>query len=322
MTIDKHMLENARKQFCLDTNMPWEEYLAEPNKKVYIHKSIYQFDESRIGVTGARKPEKSDAFFKAIICMGQLFLMADEQIYDWAVKQFENCSPEWFCKYNNLRKIDDKLWEYNREIADTHIYFLPEEMGKEKETLPLLPLQWFEKQEIMKWKKENCFAHALSFSKTQPDMLAVAAMKQEGNWAGIVPSRKDTQQFEQKGIQKDMEQEHMAAMAGISADGEYLWQIGIDVEKQQRGWGLGTNLVKILKEEIINRGITPYYGTSESHIISQKIARKAGFIPAWTELFIQKIRPNIPNEIEEADEMKEIEEIDKMEIDRMQIEEI
>lgn len=312
MRIDIQMLEAARRQFCLDTNMPWEEYLAEPHRKVYIHKTKYQPDSNRTAVPGARVFEKGDDFFRAIMCMGQLFLMVDEQIYDWALTQFGDCNPEWFCKYDNLRKIDDKLWDYDREIRDTHIYYLPQETAEEKLTLPLFPVQWFGRQEIMQWKENNQFNNAMCFSATQPDMLAVAAMKQEGEWAYVVPSQTalvlpGTAAGEQSSVfqnqkaevdimpapgvpggQKDTRQANMAGMAGISGDGEYLWQIGIDVIPEQRGWGLATNLVKLIKEEIIRRGKIPFYGTSESHTISQSVALQSGFVPAWTEIYVCK----------------------------------
>lgn len=289
--INKKMLENARKQFCLDTNMPWEEYLEQPDKKVYLHKSVYQPGSSYPGVAGARIAEKGDAFFKAIMCMGQLFLMADESIYDWAMEEFGNCSPEWFCKYENLRKIDEKLWEYGRKIGDTHVYFLPESEESSEKTVALgetdsltgeKSLQWFEQEEIMQWKENNRFPHALGFSGTQPDMIAVAARKPE---------------IMDEAVEKEAAvcgkhipvQESMAGMAGVSADGEYLWQIGIDIEKEWGGRGLAAYLVTLLKNEIIRRGKTPFYGTSESHTVSQTVALKSGFVPAWTEIYVERV---------------------------------
>ena len=44
---------------------------------------------------------------------------------------------------------------------------------------------------------------------------------------------------------------------------------------------------KALKEEVIRKGKTPFYGTSESHTISQTVGLKAGFVPAWTEVFVK-----------------------------------
>ena len=43
------------------------------------------------------------------------------------------------------------------------------------------------------------------------------------------------------------------------------------------------------KAEILKREILPYYGTSMSHIASQRVALGAGFLPAWAELATSRI---------------------------------
>lgn len=219
-----------------------------------------------------------DSFFKAMICMGQLFMMVDEQLYDWAVKEFQKCAPEWICKFKTLHKIDLKLQEYGRRIADTHIYYLPKEeyspnQISESKNRNDRELTWYNQEEILVFKGNNIFKSAICFSNTQPDALAVATMK---------PA------IELVAEGKSFNQDDMTGMSGASMDGKYLWQIGIDVRDGYRGNGLAVFLVKEIKEEIIKRGITPFYGTSESHIISQTVALKCGFVPAWTEITAQK----------------------------------
>ncbi len=46
-------------------------------------------------------------------------------------------------------------------------------------------------------------------------------------------------------------------------------------------------LVTLLRNEIRLRGAVPYYGTAFSHIASQRTALRAGFLPAWTELYAE-----------------------------------
>lgn len=284
--INKEMLAGARKQFCLDIGMDYEEYEQNPNKKAYIVKSKYKEETTLPGTEGARIYYGSDSFFWATICMGQLFLSVDEQIYDWAVEEFSDCAPEWFCEYGNLRKIDEKLKEYGRKIGDTHVYFLPGEVetGNAHDrqvttgTVPCAQAatdecprtyQWYEQEEILRFKEENRFDRALCFSPTQPDVLAVAAMRTVA--------------------EKTYDQSHMAGMAGVSEDGRYLWQIGINVDDDYRGKGLAADLVHMLKEEVIRRGKIPFYGTSESHIISQTVGLKAGFVPAFTSVYVKPL---------------------------------
>ncbi len=274
--INRVMLEDARKQFCLDINIPWEEYLKKSSNRVIITQSNEE-SRARLAEIGARTMHNRDSFFIAMICMGQLFMMVDEQIYDWAVKEFQKCAPEWICKFKTLHKIDQKLQEYGRRIADTHIYYLPKEehnqnLVSESKDRNDVKLTWYTQEELLEFKENNIFKSAICFSNTQPDALALAAMKPTIELASGM---------------KSFHQDDMTGMSGASMDGKYLWQIGIDVREGYRGKGLAAFLVKNIKDEIIKRGITPFYGTSESHIISQTVALKTGFVPAWTEITAQ-----------------------------------
>jgi len=296
LKIDKQALEMARRQFCLDIGLPWKEYLREPGQKAYIRKAVYKEGTRLNDVPGARNYEGRDDFFHAMICLGQLFLVVDEQIYDWAVEKFAGYPVEWFCEYGNLRRIDEKLREFGHQIKDTHVYFLPEtgtsscscqepgqEMpasdpkgGKCSAESDFLQ-EWYDQQEILEFRESNRFTSAICFSKTQPDMLAVAAIKN-----GMQP-----------GKHNKYDQSRMQGMAGVSADGEYLWQIGINVVKEFEGRGLATDLVRTMKEAVVSLGKTPFYGTSESHTISQTVGLKAGFVPAWTEVYAMPVSKEV-----------------------------
>lgn len=283
LSVDKEMLRTARRQFCLDVGLDWEKYLQNPNEKCYICKTKYALGTCFQAAVGARCYDGKDSFFKAIMCMGQLFLAVDESIYDWALEAFADCQPQWFCEYANLRMIDRKLQEYGREIADTHIYFLPAQeqpdVGKCE-----FPLQWFEQEDILQFKENNQFTSAISFWHNQPDMLAVAALKADSYQEELV-----ARQAKGRECPKLHPQENMAGMAGVSRDGEYLWQIGINVRPEYAGKGLAVQLVNEMKKEVIRRGKVPFYGTGESHIISQTVGLKAGFAPAWTEIYVRAI---------------------------------
>lgn len=78
-------------------------------------------------------------------------------------------------------------------------------------------------------------------------------------------------------------------MAGASRDGERLWQIGVNVLPPHRGRGLAAGLTALLKDELLRRGIVPFYGTAQSHIFSLNTARNAGFRPAWAEVWARPL---------------------------------
>ena len=79
--------------------------------------------------------------------------------------------------------------------------------------------------------------------------------------------------------------DRLVGLAGASADCETMWQIGVDVLPAWRGKGIGSGLVGVLKEKILEKGKIPFYSTSQTHIASMNTALKAGFLPAWTEIF-------------------------------------
>lgn len=304
LILDKKCLEAARKQFCLDIGLPWEEYVANRSKSVFIQKSVYAPGTLDIASVGARNYAEKTSFFRAIVCLGQLFICCDESIYDWVVEQYGQCKPEWFCAFGNLRKLEEKLLEHGHRIYDTHVYFLPEDVDKiadgkcvggqsddssvSREAMsgscePVISatneaqsdLIWYSQEEILRFQEGNQFTSAISFWQGHPDVLAVAAVK-EGYETDPKP----------------FDQSRLAGMAGTSLDGEYLWQIGINVDKECAGKGLAHRLVRTLKEEVLRLGKVPFYGTSESHMVSQTVGLKAGFVPAWNEVSVERIPIN------------------------------
>lgn len=248
MRIDSEYMEKALKQFYLDYNVGEGEWITEK-----IHLSSVKIHE------GARLHIKHDTFFKAAIIMGKAYVMADVAMHPWIKEVLEKEKPEWWCDFKNLRKLEAELGKYDREIFDTHIYFLPsEEPTMER---PRLTVKWFEGEELEQFRHDKRFnTYALSFSPVQPDVLAVVAY----------------------------DGDKMIAMAGCSEDGTYLWQIGVDAVPGYEGRGLAAHLVTLLKQEIIARGKVPYYGTAESHAVSRNVAIGSGFLPAWCEIQVRK----------------------------------
>jgi GNAT superfamily N-acetyltransferase len=121
-----------------------------------------------------------------------------------------------------------------------------------------LIIKWFENEEIYPFYDTKMFPNAFceKYDPKRPDVLAVAAY--DGNT--------------------------IIGMAGCSADTPLLWQIGIDVNKDYQGKGIGTYLVTLLKNEIAKRGKIPFYGTSLSNLYSWGIALNSGFSPVWIEI--------------------------------------
>ena len=113
---------------------------------------------------------------------------------------------------------------------------------------------------FLQFKDDDRFDEAFCFSEESPDVLAVAAIKDD----------------------------EIVGMAGASADSPSFWQIGINVNKNFEGRHIATGLVSMLKADILKKEIVPYYGTSFSNLASQHVAAKAGFEVAWVELITER----------------------------------
>lgn len=77
----------------------------------------------------------------------------------------------------------------------------------------------------------------------------------------------------------------IVGMARASADCRTMWQINVDVLFPYRGKGVASALVNMLTFEILNRGYIPYYFTSDSNVVSMRVAVRTGYIPAWVHCY-------------------------------------
>ena len=231
--------------------------------------NIEEIQNRQAVLTGkAYHPERrifrgDDCFLKLLLVNGKLVVSSEDAGFlEENRTYFEKASAAWFLEPDNLRILEEKLQKRGHTITDYHHFYLPDSrmtrMAKEsaKENL-----HWYEQEEIERFRGDSRFPEALSFIKESPDVLAVT-WEEDGEILG---------------------------MAGASADCDKMWQIGINVLPRGKHRGLGTLLVTHLKEEILRRGKVPFYGTAQSHIQSQRVAVRSGFMPAWAELYTKAV---------------------------------
>ncbi|QSX05121.1 GNAT family N-acetyltransferase [Sedimentibacter sp. zth1] len=211
-------------------------------------------------IEGRRVYRKNKDFLKILAINNLAIFSGDSLIMPWIKEKFNNYDGEWIFSYYALKRVDQKLMEYGQEIHNTRHYYIPNPNFPKVSSK--LNIKWFEKDEILQFKDDERFGQAFEFSEIHPDVLAVAAM--DGN--------------------------KIMGMAGASADSKTMWQIGIDVIPEYRGRGIAANLVSLLKDEILSRGIVPFYGTSESHNYSKNVAINSGFFPFWAEASSRKCK--------------------------------
>jgi GNAT superfamily N-acetyltransferase len=107
------------------------------------------------------------------------------------------------------------------------------------------------------------YYHALNYRLDDPcpDMIAVVAWKDE----------------------------QVAGMAGMSADSDELWQIGIEIAPAYQGKGLGKALVSRATEAALAQEKVPYYATRLVNIASGNTARSVGYQLAWSDVYARNV---------------------------------
>ena len=124
-------------------------------------------------------------------------------------------------------------------------------------------------EQIESFREDKRYSNALGFSERRPDVLVLAAYAVDGaddtEGAGI-PAKADP-----------------VAMVGLSDDSPIMRQIGIDVLPAFRGAGIASALVRDAARLTLAEGYLPFYGTSPSHMLSQRVALNAGLVPTWWE---------------------------------------
>lgn len=257
MKINTEHLQKLKQQFCIDFNCQMQDFEKEGN---IITPIAYQ--------EGRRRYYDYDPMFRMVSFYDKVLVTAEEQFYDWALKQYQDCFSGWVFSMGNVRKINAELAKAHQCVTDLHHYYLPlMDFPAGGETG--LDLIWLEQEEIEIFRGSGMYQDAFAFNRFHPDVLGVLAC--------------DRTKEPRIGQEKLLGGQILGA-AGASADGVDLWQIGITINPESRGKGVAVKLVTQLKEEIIKRGKVPFYGTMESHNLSNSVAIKSGFFPVWSEM--------------------------------------
>lgn len=198
--------------------------------------------------------EEQECFLKIAAVHGKLLFTGRRDIIELCREMFKEASGEWFMEAKELTALGKLLSGYGYQVEQVHPFYV----GLEKSEVEDRGLEtiWYNRREILQFKGDARFDEAFIFSADTPDEIGVAAC--QGN--------------------------EILGMAGATSDSPYMWQVGINVAASARNRGIATALVAHLKNAILDRGIVPYYGTALSHIASQRVAIRAGFLPAWVEL--------------------------------------
>lgn len=208
---------------------------------------------------GRRKYSSEKYFFHMVTMGGNAVVTADECMQDFLGTYVEEKQGHWLFEIPNLRPIERELNKYGYTLTQTYHMFLSGEQVKTKRDFSV---EWFYDDEIMQFYGDERFPNAIctEYQPERPDRIVVCAY--DG----------DT----------------IMGMAGCSEDAPHWQQIGIDVIPKYRSKGVGTSLVTLLKNKIIERGDIPFYGTAVANYHSWNIALNCRFKPVWVEIGAKK----------------------------------
>lgn len=209
---------------------------------------------------GRRRYWEGHPFFLGHIRRDTAAFAVHPDLLPWAREVLPGLEPEWCLDYGGLRTMDQALRPFGWGICKAHPFFSPD--LSLPRTAPKGDLAWYEGADLEQFRGDPRWAGTLAFQPALPDMLAVAALDGSGAPVG---------------------------MAGASRDGARLWQIGVNILPGYRGQGLAVRLTALLKDALLDRGVVPFYGTALSHTASLNVARRAGFRPAWAEVWARPL---------------------------------
>ncbi len=203
---------------------------------------------------GRRVYSQDAPFFQMVSTGGNAVIMADEKLHPFLREFIRDSEGYRLFETPNLLEINRELARYGQTLTATHHMFLP---AAEVQPKLKLPVRWYFGEEIHPFYGDARLPNAIcpQFDPNRPDRICVAA------WDG----------------------ENLMGMAGCSEDAPHWMQIGIDVMPEYRSRGIGTYLVTLLKNAILERGEIPFYGTDTGNYHSWNIAIGSGFRPAWLE---------------------------------------
>lgn len=198
--------------------------------------------------------EITPCILKIAVVNGKLLFTGREDVITRCRELYAAANAPWFMEARNLAALNRELAAFGAQIRHARPFFTTDAPAP-ADTADCA-IRRYTPQTIAQFRDDDRFGEAYGFCSTAPDMLGVAAVTDDV----------------------------ILGMAGASADSPYLWQIGINVLPEARGRGIGAMLVSLIAGDILAAGRLPYYGTSISHLESQRVALRAGFLPAWFEL--------------------------------------
>ncbi|MGN0638908.1 MAG: GNAT family N-acetyltransferase [Huintestinicola sp.] len=252
MIIRSEMELAAAKQLATDLNCSPEDFFGSENK-VTVPKNN----------EGRRLFTDEPPLFRAASMGMSAVIAADSAVAPYAKLLAEQRGGAEIFEAAAVSALNRELFTHGCCIGHQSQYYLPITPYRSGARHEGYSLRVFEGSEISELYSCEGFSNALLYRSdgARRDILAVCAVNGR----------------------------RIMGIAGASNDSPVMAQIGIDVLPEFRGMGVGAALVSACAAELLGAGYIPYYGTWSGNIISQRLAAKCGFFPAWCEMSSVKL---------------------------------
>lgn len=205
------------------------------------------------------------ANFFALLTMGHGVVVAcSAEHLAWAKTNLRLSPPGRLFEVSTLAMISNFVVQDGQRLGGPYLQYVCSSDTFYAAPAPTgFRLELFERERMQEAFAFTGFHNALSYrlENPRPDMIAVAAWHEQ----------------------------QVIGMAGVSADNDELWQIGVNVEPAFWGMGIGKALVSRATEAILEHDKTPYYATGIANIASGNTARSVGYQLAWTDAYVRDL---------------------------------
>ncbi|MDE7195295.1 MAG: GNAT family N-acetyltransferase [Oscillospiraceae bacterium] len=208
---------------------------------------------------GRRVYSTEPPFFGMATMGSNAVITADERLHPFLRDYIRAEQGHRLFELPKLFELEAELNKYSYTVNHSHHLFLYDKSRDTRGFKKEYPVKWFYgKAEIEGFYGDSRFPNAIctEYDPSRPDTIVVCAY----------------------------DGDKIMGMAGCSEDAPHWQQIGIDVLPEYRSMGVGSYLVRILRDEIIRRGDIPFYGTGLANYHSWNIALNCGFRPVWVEM--------------------------------------
>lgn len=213
-----------------------------------------------IGTHPERRKFGEDSILSILSYKGKLVISCAPELRAWCENVLaKNASAEWIFDVPAFIDIEKKLNSMGHTIDFARPFYVPDpsrfDVIMEKHISPGLSIHWLDLPDINAYEGDPRVDEAFMFVEGMDNALGLE----------VLDAR-----------------ENVIAVGGASGNSDRMWELGVN--SFVPGKGYAATAISMLARKSLHYGVVPYAQTAMSHLASQKVMLKAGFIPMFCEM--------------------------------------